>query len=52
MDESSKVILTVACTGAWPQKADTPYVPLSPQEEADEIVGCGDAGASLSLIHI
>ncbi|MEI8157130.1 MAG: 3-keto-5-aminohexanoate cleavage protein [Burkholderiales bacterium] len=52
MDESSKVILTVACTGAWPQKADTPYVPLSPQEEADEIVGCGDAGASIAHIHV
>lgn len=52
MDASSKVILTVACTGAWPKKTDTPFVPLTPQEEADEIVRCGDAGASIAHIHV
>ncbi|MBP1626085.1 MAG: hypothetical protein H6Q00_1187, partial [Holophagaceae bacterium] len=29
-DLSNKVILTVAHTGAWPKKTDTPYVPLTP----------------------
>lgn len=48
----NKVILTVACTGAWPQKSDTPYIPLTPQEEADEIVRCCDAGASIAHIHV
>jgi uncharacterized protein (DUF849 family) len=48
----NKVILTVACTGAWPQKSDTPHIPLTPQEEADEIVRCCDAGASIAHIHV
>ena len=48
----NKVILTVACTGAWPQKSDTPYIPLTPQEEADEIVRCCEAGASIAHIHV
>ncbi len=52
MDASNKVILTVACTGAWPQKSDTPYIPLTPQEEADEIVRCAGAGASIAHIHV
>lgn len=52
MDANSKVILTVACTGAWPQKSDTPYVPLTPQDEADEIVRCAEAGASIAHIHV
>jgi len=52
MDASNKVILTVACTGAWPQKTDTPYIPLTPQDEADEIVRCADAGASIAHIHV
>lgn len=52
MDVGSKVILTVACTGAWPKKSDTPYVPLTPQDEADEIVRCADAGASIAHIHV
>ena len=52
MSLDDKVILTVACTGAWPKKADSPYVPLTPQEEADEIVLCGEAGASIAHIHV
>lgn len=47
-----KVILTVACTGAWPQKSDTPYIPLTPEEEAAEIVACCKAGASVAHIHV
>lgn len=49
---ADKVILTVACTGAWPKKTDTPYIPLTPQEEADEIVACCEAGASVAHIHV
>lgn len=52
MSPNDKVILTVACTGAWPKKTDSPYVPLTPQEEADEIVRCSDAGASIAHIHV
>lgn len=52
MNLSNKVICTVACTGAWPSKADTPYIPLTPQEEADEVVRCWEAGASIAHIHV
>lgn len=47
-----KVILTVAPTGAWPGKKDTPYVPLQPEEIADEILECYQAGASVAHIHV
>ena len=52
MSLDDKVILTVACTGAWPTKEITPYVPLTPQDEADEIVRCCEAGASIAHIHV
>ncbi|WP_066050961.1 3-keto-5-aminohexanoate cleavage protein [Robertmurraya korlensis] len=47
-----KVILTVAPTGAWPMKHDTPYIPLQPEEIADEIYACYLAGASIAHIHV
>lgn len=52
MSVENRVILTVACTGAWPQKSDTPYIPLTPQDQADEIVRCCEAGASIAHIHV
>ena len=48
----NKVILTVAPTGAWPTKNETPYVPLQPKEIADEIYACWKAGASVAHIHV
>jgi len=48
----NKVILTVATTGAWPQKKDTPYIPLQPEEIASEIYACAKAGASIAHIHV
>ena len=48
----NKVILTVATTGAWPKKENTPYVPLTPIEISDEIVRCCEAGASVAHIHV
>ncbi|HEY8528656.1 MAG TPA: 3-keto-5-aminohexanoate cleavage protein [Paenibacillaceae bacterium] len=47
-----KVILTVAPTGAWPTKKDTPYVPLTPEEIADEVYACWKAGAAVAHIHV
>lgn len=47
-----KVILTVATTGAWPTKRDTPYVPIEPEEIADEVYACYKAGASIAHIHV
>ena len=51
-DLNSKVILTVATTGAWPSKDDTPYVPLQPKEIAEEVYACWKAGASIAHIHV
>lgn len=48
----NKVILTVATTGAWPTKNETPHVPLQPREIADEIYACWKAGASVAHIHV
>lgn len=51
-DLSNKVILTVATTGAWPTKKDTPYIPLQPEEIAKDIYDCWKAGASIAHIHV
>lgn len=48
----NKVILTVAPTGAWPTKNDTPFIPISPEEIADEVFACYQAGASVAHIHV
>jgi 3-keto-5-aminohexanoate cleavage enzyme len=47
-----KLIITVAPTGAWPTKKDTPYVPLTPKEIAEEVYQCWKAGASIAHIHV
>ncbi|MGL5436070.1 MAG: 3-keto-5-aminohexanoate cleavage protein [Lachnospiraceae bacterium] len=51
-DLSNKVILTVATTGAWPTKEITPYVPIDPEEIAEEVYACWKAGASVAHIHV
>ena len=51
-DLSNKVILTVAPTGAWPHKSDTPYIPITPEEIADDVYECWKAGASVAHIHV
>lgn len=51
-DLQDKVIITVATTGAWPQKSDTPYVPLTPEEIAEEVYACWQAGAAIAHIHV
>jgi len=48
----SKVILTVATTGAWPSKNDTPYIPLQPKEIAGDVYACWQEGASIAHIHV
>ena len=49
---ANKVMLTVAPTGAWPSKKDTPNIPLQPKEIADEVYACWKAGASVAHIHV
>lgn len=51
-DLSNKVILTVATTSAWPKKENTPYVPITPTEIAEEVYACWKAGASMAHIHV
>lgn len=51
-DLKNKVILTVAPTGAWPSKNDTPYIPLQPEAIAQEVIDCWKAGASIAHIHV
>lgn len=51
MDLSSKRIITVATTGAWPTKANTPNVPIEPAEIAEEVYNCYKEGAAVAHIH-
>ena len=36
----SKIIITVAPTGAWPSKKDNPNIPLTPEEIANDVYEC------------
>lgn len=51
-DLSNKRIITVATTGAWPQKKDNPNIPLQPEEIAEEIYQCWLLGASVAHVHV
>src|SRR5690554_5407468 len=46
-----KVILTVAPTGGMADKSVTPHLPTQPQEIADDVVRCWEAGASVVAVH-
>lgn len=50
-DLSNKRIITVATTGAWPTKDNTPNVPIEPAEIAEEVYNCWKAGAAVAHIH-
>ncbi len=47
----NKRIITVATTGAWPTKENTPNVPIEPHEIAEEIYNCWKEGAAVAHIH-
>jgi 3-keto-5-aminohexanoate cleavage enzyme len=47
-----KVFITAAVTGSGPTRKNSPYIPYSPQEIADEIVRSFEAGASISHVHV
>lgn len=46
-----KVILTIAPTGGMADKNVTPHLPTQPQEIADDVVRCWEAGASIVAVH-
>ena len=49
---SSELIITAAIVGAEVTRADTPYLPISAGEIADEAARCRDAGASVVHLHV
>jgi uncharacterized protein (DUF849 family) len=50
-DLRNKRIITVATTGAWPTKENTPHVPIEPSEIAEEVYNCWKEGAAVAHIH-
>jgi len=46
-----KLIITAALTGNVPTRDQTPHVPLTPEEIAQDVSRCYDAGASIFHIH-
>ena len=51
-DFKDKVILTVAPTGSSTSRKQTPYVPLTPAEIAEETYRSWQAGASVVHLHV
>lgn len=47
-----KLIISVATTGSVTTRQDTPYLPITPREIADEVYRCWQAGASIAHIHV
>ena len=48
----SKIIITVATTGAFPTKENNPNVPLTPEEIATDVYECWKAGAAVAHLHM
>ena len=48
----NKRIITVATTGAWPTKDNTPNVPIEPEEISEEVYNCWKEGAAVAHIHV
>lgn len=49
---AKKLIITAALCGAGTTKAQTPYVPITPEEIAADAVACTKAGASVIHLHV
>lgn len=46
-----KIVITVAPTGNVPTRARTPHVPITPEEIAQSVKECRQAGAALAHLH-
>lgn len=46
-----KLMITAALVGAETMREQTPYVPYTPEEIAEEARRCGEAGASMVHVH-
>jgi uncharacterized protein (DUF849 family) len=49
---SEKVVITAAITGAVHTPSMSPYLPITPEEIADEAVKAAEAGAAIVHIHV
>lgn len=49
---NNKVIITVATTGAFPTKEHNPAVPMTPEEIAQDVYECWQAGAAIAHLHM
>lgn len=49
---TTKNIITVATTGAFPTKKNNPNVPMTPAEIAEDIYVCWKAGAAIAHLHM
>ena len=49
---SPELVLTAAIVGAEVTREQTPHLPISPREIADEAARCRDAGASVIHLHV
>ena len=47
-----EIILTAAIVGAEITREQTPYLPISPEEIAEEAVRCREAGAAIIHLHV
>ncbi|MDF2571255.1 MAG: kce 4 [Sporomusa sp.] len=47
-----KLIITAALCGAGTTKAQTPHVPLTPDEITADVVACAKAGAAVAHLHV
>jgi uncharacterized protein (DUF849 family) len=48
---ADELIINLCPTGMIPTRADTPHVPLTPEEVAADVRRCADAGASIVHVH-
>jgi len=46
------IVITAAITGAIPRKKDSPYVPVTPNEQIESTHAAFEAGSSLVHIHV
>ncbi len=49
---NKKLIITAAVCGAGTTKAQTPHVPITPDEIAADVLACAKAGAAIAHIHV
>jgi uncharacterized protein (DUF849 family) len=47
----SKLIISACLLGAGTMRSATPYVPIPPDEIAEDVVRCAKAGAAIVHIH-